>query len=312
MIAVWGIVIGCLVLIVALLVTGSSSDPVEGRLAEFAGDEIQSTPARDRTSAALVAPPTTASQVNPEAVRRSRARQQQKPTLRDRLIQAGLYRERSSSFFAMLKVGLAIVPIGVGLAAGMTGITPIPYGVAIGGILSLFGFVAPSFFLDYLKADRQKRIRRGLPDALDVIVVCLEGGVSLSGSFSRVASELSDAHPLLALELRIVEREVQMGRSTGEAMRNFSNRFDLEELRSMAAVIIQTERFGTSVSKAFTVYATSLRLKRQQYAEELAHKAVVKIIFPTVLFIFPAIFVVILGPAAIKIYDAFSKSGFGL
>jgi tight adherence protein C len=115
----------------------------------------------------------------------------------------------------------------------------------------------------------------------------------------------------LANELRIVERETQMGRTTGEAMRNFAARFDLAELRSMASVITQAERFGTSVVKALTVYADTMRVKRQQVAEERAHKAVVKIIFPTVLFIFPAIFVVILGPAVIQIFEAFEKTGVG-
>jgi tight adherence protein C len=142
-----------------------------------------------------------------------------------------------------------------------------------------------------------------LPDALDVIVVCLEAGLSISGALSRVARELGSAHPLLAQELGIVEREIQMGRSTGDAMRQLAVRFDLEELRSLAAVIKQSEQFGTSVVKAFNVYAESIRVQRHQRAEELARKAAIKILFPTVLCIFPGIFIVLLGPAAIRIYN---------
>ena len=131
--------------------------------------------------------------------------------------------------------------------------------------------------------------------------------MSLSASLSRVARELATAHPMLALELAIVERETQMGRTTGESMREFARRFDLEELRSLASVILQAERFGSSVTQAMEVYAETLRLKRHQRAEEMAQKAAVKIIFPTLFCIFPGIFIVILGPAAIQIMTTLSS-----
>jgi tight adherence protein C len=169
--------------------------------------------------------------------------------------------------------------------------------VLIGLIGGIGATIAPAFLLDYLKVRRQTAMRRALPDALDVIVVCLEAGLSLPASFARVARELSEAHPALAMELRIVEREVQMGLSLGEAMRNFARRFDLEELRSLATVVVQADRYGASVSRAFKVFAGSMRLRRQQRAEERAHKAAVNLAFPTALFIFPAMLVVTLGPA---------------
>jgi tight adherence protein C len=161
--------------------------------------------------------------------------------------------------------------------------------------------------LDRKKRDRQNQVRRSLPDALDVIVVCLEGGLSLPASFARVGSELRTAHPLLASEMRILDREIQMGRSTGEALKQLAGRFDLSELRSLASVVIQAERFGASVNKALRVHADSLRLKRQQRAEELAHKAGTKMLFPTVLFILPVLFIVLLGPAAFQIIDVFKN-----
>ena len=164
------------------------------------------------------------------------------------------------------------------------------------------GTLAPSFWLDHLKRVRQSKLRRSLPDALDVMVVCLQGGLSLSGTLARVARELVTAHPMLAVELTIVERQIRMGHTAGQAMRDFAKRFDLEELRSMASVIAQSERIGSSVVGALTIYADSLRIKRQQRAEELGQQANVKMLLPTVFCIFPAIFVIILGPAAVQIY----------
>src|SRR5262249_12604771 len=152
----------------------------------------------------------------------------------------------------------------------------------------------------------QIMFRRALPDALDVLVICLEGGLSLTGAFKRVASELRTAHPGLATEMLIVEHEIQLGRPIGEAMRQFGERADLEEVRSLASVISQSERFGASLTKALRVHAESLREKRLQRAEEMAQKAATKIIFPTLLFIFPGVFIVILGPAAIQIVRALS------
>jgi tight adherence protein C len=122
-----------------------------------------------------------------------------------------------------------------------------------------------------------------------------------------VAGELKNTHPLLASELNIVQREIQLGQSSGESLAHLGERSDLEEIRSLAAVITQADRFGASLVKSLRVHADTLRLKRQQRAEEMAQKAGTKILFPTLLFIFPAIFVVILGPAAIQIMDMLGK-----
>ena len=172
-------------------------------------------------------------------------------------------------------------------------------GLLFGAVaVGLLGTVAPTLWLDQLKRKRQVKIRRSLPDALDVIIVCLEAGLSVSAALSRVARELREAHPMLATELGIVEREIQMGQTTRAAVRQFAQRFDLEELRSLAAVISQADQFGTSVVKAFNIYADSMRVRRHQRAEELGQKACFKIMFPTLLCIFPGIFIVLLAPAA--------------
>jgi len=169
--------------------------------------------------------------------------------------------------------------------------------------------IGPSFWLDRRKKARQMAFRRALPDALDVLVICLEGGLSLMAAFKRVAGELRTAHPPLAAELLIVEREVQLGRQTGEAMRQFGERADLEEVRNLASVITQSERFGASLVKALRVHAETLREKRLQHAEEMAQKAATKILFPTLIFIFPGVFIVILGPAVIRIMELLRGSG---
>ena len=165
------------------------------------------------------------------------------------------------------------------------------------------GLLEIKIFVLSVMVHRQTKIRRSLPDALDIMVVCLQGGLSLTGTLARVARELVSAHPLLAVELNIVERQIRMGHTAGQALRDFARRFDLEELRSMASVVSQSERIGSSVVGALTVFADTMRVRRHQRAEELAHKAAVKMLFPTLFCIFPAIFIVILGPAAIQIYQ---------
>lgn len=223
--------------------------------------------------------------------------------LKDSMMQAGFYGPVAVNVFRIMRIVFLVAPAGLGLAAAQMGLVTPMVGLFAGAVAGLAGTIAPSFFLDHLKRGRQKQIRRALPDALDVMVVCLEGGLSLQAAFSRVSRELVTAHPMLAVEFNIIERQMQMGRGTGEAIRELAARFDLEELRTMASVIAQAERIGSSVTKALTVFADTLRMKRHQRAEEMAQKASVKLIFPTLLCIFPGIFVVLLGPAAIQIYQ---------
>jgi tight adherence protein C len=233
----------------------------------------------------------------------ARRKKDTKLTMRDRLVQAGVYRD---NFVLVLRV-LRFVLLGLCALGGYMlhefELMSLGRGLFIGVTMGLAATIIPAISLDYLKSRRQARMRQALPDALDVIVVCLEGGLSLPASFGRVARELADTHPVLAVELRIAEREVQMGLSLGEALRNLAARFDLEELRSLATVVTQADRFGASVSRGFKVFANSMRLRRQQTAEERAHKAAIKLIVPTALFIFPAMFVVALGPAVFRAID---------
>lgn len=227
--------------------------------------------------------------------------------LRDRLVQAGLYKENSTAFYVVAKLLLATIPIAMGVIASTAGLITLNQALFFGVLAGGLGTILPGLWLDAKKARRQTEIRRALPDALDVIVVCVEGGLSLPGAIARVSNELKAAHRTLSVEMGIVQREISIGYSTGEAMRRFADRFDLEELRSLSSVILQAERFGASVVNALRVHADSLRLKRRQLAEERAQKASVKLVFPTVLFIFPALFVVIMGPAVFDIARMFEQ-----
>lgn len=237
--------------------------------------------------------------------------QEERTRLQTRLMHAGLYQRQAMVLYLGVKMLLMVGPAVICLALAFVGLFPLTYGFLGGAVLGLSGMIGPSFWLDRRKADRQATIRRALPDALDVLVICLEGGLSLGGAIRRVTSELRTAHPLLAGELNIAQREIQLGMSTGEALRQFGERADLEEVRSLASVILQAEKFGASLVKALRVHAQTLREKRLQYAEEMAQKAATKILFPTVLLIFPGIFVVILGPAVIQIMEVFANMNLG-
>lgn len=228
--------------------------------------------------------------------------EERRARLRERLARAGLYRPVYPALVLGVRVLLAaLLPLLLGLAPYLLGWLP-PRGAAVAGALgAALGFLLPGLWLDARTRHRQEALRRGLPDALDMLVLCVEGGVSLTGALQRVADELQAIHPALGLELNILQRETNMGQSAGEAMKRFARRCGLEEVDTLASVLLQSERFGAGVVKALRIHAESSRQDRQQKAEELAQKAAVKILFPTLLCIFPAIFIVLLGPAAQQI-----------
>jgi tight adherence protein C len=223
--------------------------------------------------------------------------------LGDRLVQAGLYRRNSVVFYIAVKVVLMGLPIVVAVMMASAGLLPMRHAVLFGIATSIAGTLLPSLWLDFQKRKRQTDLRRALPDAVDVIVICVEAGLSLPAALVRVSGELATAHPMLAAELMIVQREIQMGYTTGQALKRFADRFDIEELRSLASVVEQSEKYGASIVKALRVHAESLRIKRFQRAEEKARTAAVKLLFPTVLFIFPALFVVLIGPAVFDVFE---------
>jgi tight adherence protein C len=228
--------------------------------------------------------------------------------LQARLMHAGLYGPLALPAFLGVKVvlvlGLPALTIGGFFLLGLLHSQYLPAAAATAAGL---GLLAPEWWLDHQKKRRHAIFRQSLPDALDMLVLCLEGGVSLAGALQRVNGELRTAYPQLAAEMNILQREMQLGLSAGDAMQKFGDRCDLEEVRNLAAVILQSERFGAGIVKALRIHADTSRQDRQQRAEELAQKAAVKILFPTLLCIFPAIFIVILGPAGYQLAAMFSE-----
>jgi tight adherence protein C len=160
--------------------------------------------------------------------------------------------------------------------------------------------VLPGMVLARLAKRRQHRIRLSLPDALDLLVVSVEAGLGLDQAIQRVGDELALAHPELAEELRLINLELRAGKARPEALHNLASRTGVEDLASLVAVLVQTDKFGTSVAQSLRVHSDVLRTKRRQRAEEAAAKTGVKMVFPLVICIFPAIWVVTLGPAAIR------------
>jgi len=172
------------------------------------------------------------------------------------------------------------------------------------GVLALLGFYLPDLYLMLRIRLRKEKIVKGFPDALDLLVVCVEAGMGLDAAINRVAEEIQLSSQVISDEFKILNLELRAGKSRSDALRNLGVRTDVEEVRSFATLLIQTDRFGTSVAQALRVHSDSMRTRRYQKAEELAAKLPVKMMFPLIFFIFPAIFVIVVGPAAIQIYNA--------
>jgi tight adherence protein C len=169
------------------------------------------------------------------------------------------------------------------------------------------GWIACSMWLDRQVAHRQRALRAGFADALDLLVVCVESGLGLAPALQRVAEELTVSHPALADELTLVNAEMRAGVERGTALKNLAERTGLEDIRGMTALLVQTMRFGTSIADALRVYSEEFRDKRTQAAEEVAAKIATKMIFPLVLFLFPSFFLVAVGPAVLGLIDVFAK-----
>ena len=174
---------------------------------------------------------------------------------------------------------------------------------------SLLGYIAPTFVVRSKKNARQKDIQKTLPDALDLLVVCVEAGLGLNQALLRVAQEIGNISQLTASELALVNAEIRAGVPREEALRNLADRTGVDDVRSLVTVLIQTDRFGTSVARALRVHSETMRTKRRQRAEEAAAKTTIKLVFPLAFCIFPSMFVVVLGPALIRIAQEFSTLG---
>jgi tight adherence protein C len=215
--------------------------------------------------------------------------------VRLRLIQAGFRGGEALPLFVGIRIAVAF-------GAFVLFATPLvlrpSVTMGLGG--SLLGYLLPGMVLARLAKKRQKQIQLGLADALDLMVVSVEAGLGLDQAILRVGDELAFAHPDLSDELRLVNIELRAGKARTDALRNLADRTGLDDLVSLTTMLIQTDKFGTSVAQSLRVFSETLRTKRRQRAEEAAAKTGVKMVFPLVFCIFPAIWVVTIGPAAIK------------
>jgi tight adherence protein C len=227
--------------------------------------------------------------------------------LRRRLMMAGYYDENAATMFRVIRLASALAfPFLTFLLLTVVLGWPVDFTTIGLTILSVcYGVFIPSFTLSRMITNRQGRITRALPDALDLMVVCVEAGLGLNAALQRVGREMELVEKDLSTELAITNREIRAGKPRDEALRNLGVRTGVDDLKSLVAMLVQTDRFGTSIAESLRVFADSMRTKRRQRAEELVAKAAIKLIFPLLLFIFPALLIVLMGPALIKLTELF-------
>jgi len=218
-----------------------------------------------------------------------------------RLALAGFRKAEHIEIFTATKMLLPVLAIVAGSFCGDNMLVVILVGVVL-------GFMVPDFVLTQLTSRRQTSIRLSLPDALDLLVICMEAGLGVDQAMVRVGEEIRLTSPALADEFQIISREQRAGKPRLEAWRSMAERVDIDFVRQFVAMLVQTERFGTPIANALGQFSDALRTRRTQAAEEIAAKAGIKLLFPLVFLIFPSIFVVALGPAVIAMGQLFSDS----
>jgi tight adherence protein C len=242
------------------------------------------------------ASPTLAKPFQPKSVKETNK-------LAQRLSHAGFRHESAAASFLTLKTicmiaGIVVGGGGVALTMGL-GINALIRVAGI-GLLSLF---IPDLILAFIAKKRKEKIFLSLPDALDLMVVCVEAGLGLDQAMRKVAEELRDSKPTIAYEFDVCNKQLQWGRPREEVLTDLGDRSGVDDLKALASIVVQADRFGSSIGQALRVQSDSMRTRRRQIAEEKAAKTAVKLIFPLVLFIFPGIFVVLVGPAAITMVN---------
>lgn len=221
------------------------------------------------------------------------------PRLKVRLNQAGIHSKAGGDiYFAAQFLVPLLGAVGGTLFGSNVVLCVLAFGVA--------GYLAPDMWLNWMMGRRRKRIRRSIPDSLDLMVICVEAGLGLDQALLRIGQELAVSHPDIHDEFLQVNREQRAGRPRLEAWQNLAERTEIEEFRSFVGMLAQTDKFGTPIAKALTRFSEEIRTKRKQAAEEAAAKTKIKIIFPLVLCIFPCIFIVLLAPAVLNIMSGLS------
>ncbi len=303
------LVIGTLVLAAAILVaygfmsrSGKERDAVKRRLAGGRGkDETAELKEQARESASEDLARRAMPMLSKITLPTSEVEQ---TNLRAKLASAGLRKPQAQAIFLASKtivgVALALTTLLGGWSYGLTGM------MLLGSVLCAapIGFLFPDIWLMLATSTRKEAIRHGLPDTLDLMVVSVESGLALDAAIQRVGEEMETVHPELSEEMRIATAESQMGLPRAEALTRMADRTAVSEVQSLVSIILQAEKFGTSVARALRNQADALRVKRRQKAEERAQKTAVKLMIPLVIFIFPAMGVVLGGPAMLKMIEA--------
>jgi tight adherence protein C len=224
------------------------------------------------------------------------------PVLKARLAAAGIKDTAATDIFFASQF---LVPAAGAVAGTLIGTNTLSYVLGLGAL----GYMAPNMWLNWMTSRRKKRIRRSIPDSLDLMVICVDAGLGLDQALLRVGSELGVSYPDVQEEFLQVNREQRAGRPRLEAWQNLAERTQIEEFTAFASMLAQTDRFGTPIIRALSRLSEEIRLKRKQRAEEAAAKTKIKIIFPLVLCIFPCIFIVLLAPAILSIMSGMQSMG---
>lgn len=224
------------------------------------------------------------------------------PKLKSRLAQAGMQKKSSADIFFAAQF---LVPIAGAVGGSLIGKNTL-YCVVV---FAVVGYMIPDVWLTYQTGARRHRIRRSIPDSLDLMVICVDAGLGLDQALLRIGDELAVSHPDIHDEFIQVNREQRAGRPRLEAWQNLADRTEIEEFTSFVSMLAQTDRFGTPIVKALSRFSDEIRLRRKQHAEEQAAKTKIKIIFPLVLCIFPCIFIVLLAPAILNIMTGLKGMG---
>jgi len=226
-----------------------------------------------------------------------------------KLVRAGYRYEQAPTIYFGLKVSCAVLlPVAFYLLKLFSHWTiPTIYLAVFTVILAIIGFYLPNVVLENQIARRKQKLLEGFPEALDLMVICVEAGIGLDAAINRVGEEMKLSNKVISDEFKLMNLELRAGKSRHDALKNLSMRTDLEEVSSLTTLLIQTDKFGTSVGSALRVHSDGMRTRRYQKAEELAAKLPVKLVVPLVLFIFPALFVVIMGPAVIQAFRFFGR-----
>ena len=210
------------------------------------------------------------------------------------------------SYYGLKAMSTALFPTIVLVASQLVPQLDVIEFIFYGFVAAAVGLLMPGYVLEKLAQKRIKKLRNGFPDALDLLVVCVESGLGLAAAIQRVADEIAVSHPELAMELALVNAEMRVGVDRSKALRNLADRSGLDDIRGLVSLLIQTMRFGTGVAEALRVYSEEFRDKRMQKAEEEAAKIGTKLIFPLVTCLFPSFFIVAIGPAIIRLVEVFA------